>query len=684
MQMNKSWKNNVLAAVIILLLEIFAFNHSFWLTLNYEPVCPDAIYMETGDILEYNENYVINNDSYLEIRDINKEIKNVYFYILTNKEYDKNVLTIRLNLSDEGHKAYYSFNTKVISPLLGKCNYVSIYPYGALNSFKLTFPSENGTEISVSDISFNQPVPMFFCIWRVLLMYILYLLANAFFHRPYNVYYNPASKKQNGISILLFAICCSIIIPLTLKGNDSSGLNTLNKYTDLTHSLASGKLSVEENPDERLLSAKNPYDGSERKELGVNGYKWDYAYFDGKIYVYFGVAPVMLMYLPYYLITAKDLEHIYPYMFFLIGLTAGAFLLINALVRIYCKKIPLKLYYLLQLTFMAGIGTLIFAKRVCIYNFAIMTGVFFTVWGLCLWLCFLINPKKHGTLKLFAGSLCMALVAGCRPQLLLASFFAPVLFAGHLKQLIDDIKNKQNKGRTFSLLAAFFIPYIVVAAFLMWYNAARFGSPFDFGASYNLTSNDMTHRGFHFARLIPGLWSYLFQPANINIEFPFIRPVQFHTYYQGNTIMESLIGGIFSTNLILLPCFCLYHYRRRLKKKKVFGFACISIFSALIIACADIQMSGLITRYTADFSILFYLGAYMIIFTFIDEYYASDNTAARKISESSWCRIIALLCFATLLYLILSVFALYVSGDYDVYIPVWYYRMKEIWGIFDI
>ena len=26
----------------------------------------------------------------------------------------------------------------------------------------------------------------------------------------------------------------------------------------------------------------------------------------------------------------------------------------------------------------------------------------------------------------------------------------------------------------------------------MAYNAARFGSPFDFGANYNLTSNDMT------------------------------------------------------------------------------------------------------------------------------------------------------------------------------------------------
>ncbi len=39
---------------------------------------------------------------------------------------------------------------------------------------------------------------------------------------------------------------------------------------------------------------------------------------------------------------------------------------------------------------------------------------------------------------------------------------------------------------------AFVLPVVLVAIGLMWYNAARFGSPFDFGANYNLTSNDMT------------------------------------------------------------------------------------------------------------------------------------------------------------------------------------------------
>lgn len=679
-----NWKKKVIAAIIILLIEIFAWNHSFWLTSDYEPISINEIYTETGALLQAGDDYTVGDNSYLEIRDINQDIKNVHLNIWTNKEYDKNVLTIQLNLTDEGNKSYYNANTRVISCLLDKCNYISIYPYGNLKSLKLTFPMEKGTTISVNDITLNQSVPMFFSVWRVVLMYILYLSGSALFFRPYDVYYQPNSKSHKRIAILLFALCTAVIFPLTLVGNDSYGLATLNKYTDLTHALANGEVSVEENVDERLLTAENPYDRTERKELGIGGYKWDYAYFGGKIYVYFGVAPVILMYLPYHLLTDADLPHIIPYMIFLIGLIAGAFMLMDAFIKKYCLKIPLKLYYLFQITFMLGVGTLIFAKRVCIYNMAIMAAVDFTVWGLYLWISYSAKTGRFKNWRLFAGSLCMALVAGCRPQLVLASFLAIPIFAEQLKEMLQDMKARKNIGRHILFGTAFCFPYIAVAAFLMWYNAARFGSPFDFGAAYNLTTNDMTKRGFHIARLVPGLWSFLFQLPSVNIEFPYIRITQFNTAYQGSTIHEASIGGIFTTNIILWPCFLFYYYRERLKKKKVYLFTGISLISAFLIVCADVQMAGILTRYIADFSIMFYLAAFMIIFTFMDEYYNGKTTLAGKISEAVWCRGIALLCCVTIVYLILCVFSLYVSGDYDAYRPLWFYHMKEILGVFDI
>jgi len=678
------WKNYIRAAIIVLLIEIFAWNHSFWLTSEYVPINVDEIYTETGNLLEQDSDYIIGDNAYLEIRDINQDVKNVYLNIWAYKEAAKNVLTIKLNMVDEGNKSYYGVDNKVISPLLDKCNYISVYPYGDLKSLKLTFPYEKGTTILVKNITLNKPVPMFFSIWRVLLMYLLYLIIRALFFTPYNIYYQPDSKKQKRTAILIFALCTAVIFPLTLKGSDRYGDFTIDKYTNLAHSLANGRVDIEGDIDERILTAQNPYDRSERRELGVDGFRWDYAYFDGKIYVYFGIAPVILTYLPYYLITGTDLPHIIPYMIFLISLIAGSFMLIDALVNRYCTKIPLKLYYLFQVTFMLGVGTLIFAKRVCIYNLVIMAAVDFTIWGLYLWLSGSAKPENYSKWKIFAGSLCMALVAGCRPQLLLASFLALPIFAEQWKKMLKDFKEKKNTGRHILLLSAFCIPYIVVAVFLMWYNAARFGSPFDFGASYNLTSNDMTKRGFHFARLIPGLWAFLFQPPYANIEFPYIRTTPFHTYYQGITIREATIGGIFATNIILLPCFLFYHYRKKLKEKKALLFTGICLASAIVITCADVQMAGILTRYTADFTILFYLAAFMIIFAFMDGYYDKTDGFACKISETAWCRGIAILCCVTILYLVLSLFSLYVSGDYDAYVPVWFYRMKEIFGVFDI
>ena len=77
----------------------------------------------------------------------------IYFNIGTHKEPDRNVLTIRLNMIDEGNQEYYGVDNRVISPLLDKCNYISVYPYGNLKSLKITFPREkeqaNGLDLCI-------------------------------------------------------------------------------------------------------------------------------------------------------------------------------------------------------------------------------------------------------------------------------------------------------------------------------------------------------------------------------------------------------------------------------------------------------------------------------------------------------------------------------------------------------
>ena len=114
----------------------------------------------------------------------------------------------------------------------------------------------------------------------------------------------------------------------------------------------------------------------------------------------------------------------------------------------------------------------------------------------------------------------MAAVAGSRPQLLVGSLLALPLFMGILK--------KENRRELWKLLALA-LPYLGIAAFLMYYNYARFGSALDFGANYNLTTNDMTRRGFVPGRIPLGIFTYLLQPPKINARFPFLYTCLLYT-----------------------------------------------------------------------------------------------------------------------------------------------------------
>ena len=212
-----------------------------------------------------------------------------------------------------------------------------------------------------------------------------------------------------------------------------------------------------------------------------------------------------------------------------------------------------------------------------------------------------------------AGSLCMALVVGCRPQLVLLSFLAFPLF---WRMYITEGRIRTVAGaRQFACLIA---PYIVVCAGIMWYNKARFGSLFDFGANYNLTVNDMTKRGMAVGRIAPALFAYLFQtPATTGV-FPYLQAVAFDTTYLGQTVKEATFGGIFA----VLPILWVLPFARRIlqmrinqrKTRTVAGVIGVLIGIGVLIAVADAEMAGILQRYFADFSIMFLMAAVLLLF----------------------------------------------------------------------
>ena len=160
------------------------------------------------------------------------------------------------------------------------------------------------------------------------------------------------------------------------------------------------------------------------------------------------------------------------------------------------------------------------------------------------------------------------------------------------------------------------LPYIIVAAGVMYCNAARFGSPFDFGANYNLTFNDMTLRGFRIDRFLYGTLGFMFVPAKVTNHFPYFTPGEYITRYQGFITDEKMLGGLFYNQLYLLAIAFIPKCRKFIKDKAAFMLAIITPIFAVIIMIVDANMAGVLNRYLVDFSWLIII-AFFILFGYM-------------------------------------------------------------------
>jgi len=236
----------------------------------------------------------------------------------------------------------------------------------------------------------------------------------------------------------------------------------------------------------------------------------------------------------------------------------------------------------------------------------LIMAVMFSIYGLFWWL-----KAKENDLDakyLFLGSLCMASVAACRPQLLLTSFFAIPIFW-------EDVKRRELLSpKSLKKTIAFVAPYIVIALLLMWYNCIRFGSPLDFGANYNLTTNDMTRRGFVLGRIPLGIYYYLLVPFQFVLKFPFASRFGVSTNYLGTTIYESMTGGFIFVNLLTIFGLLIFKFRKEIENKTLYKLGLMSIIFSLIIIIADTEMAGILPRYICDFGFLMYFATSVVLF----------------------------------------------------------------------
>ena len=684
-------KIHIIIFFAALIAEVFVFNLRHWQSIGYKPVSAFDYPLGVGEgmeVLPNGEFYLAPECArVLEFSDINRKIHNVYIDVydkrcedvrpgdlsLTN---DFQSMNVNVYITDRGNKRPYKLPARVIASGVPRTRFITLQTYGQSSKFKLEFGEDlEGQTVVVRNVVFDLPVPFCFVAARFVLllavMYAVYILRRGSWIYNIQMKWDRRQKLISaGCMLFTFLLCTFVWLSVPRyhridnneeylygrKGLVGAEGVAYRQYDELAQSFMEGKLYIREEPPSFIAEMENPYDNYERsrivRERGVS-WAWDHAYYNGKYYVYFGALPVLVYYLPYRLVTGVRFHTDMGVLINVFIFILCAFLLIKDIILRWFKNIPFITYLMLSNVLVFS-SQLIFAlKKPDLYFMPITMAIMLVTAGLDLWM------SGNKTAKIAFGSLFMALVAACRPQFLAASFLAiPLFWDDVFKQ--RTMFSKSSVKRTL----AFVLPYVVVAAGVMWYNRARFGSVFDFGANYNLTTNDMTSRGFKIDRLPLGIFAYFFKLPVTTSVFPYITYENLQTDYQGVTICESMFGGIFITQPILWLCMKLRSVKESLMRRKLYAFTLCALLLMFIVALADTQMAGVLNRYYLDFSYLAVIAAVIIALALCEE---NKNAAYTAAVLSGGCFIWTFLMF----------FVAVDPLDYPVTFPNIYYSMAS-------
>ncbi len=249
-------------------------------------------------------------------------------------------------------------------------------------------------------------------------------------------------------------------------------------YNLLVQGFRAGQLNLKIEVPAGFAQLADPYDPianakyreDERHPL------WDLSYYHGKMYLYFGVTPALVLFWPYAALTGHYLWHKdAAAVFCVVGFLASVGLLCLVWRR-YFAEVGLTVVVACTL----GLGLAAFAPinlaRANIYEVAISCGYALTMLALLpLWrACH--QPHQRGR-WLAAASLAYGLAIGARPNVL---FGAVIL-------LVPVVQAWREGRRLWVPLLAATGPITFIGLGLMLYNTLRFDNPREFGTIYQLS-----------------------------------------------------------------------------------------------------------------------------------------------------------------------------------------------------
>lgn len=552
---------------------------------------------------------------------------------------------------------------------------VYVSSYGSASYLDVSF-EDFKSELIISDLKINPTYEFSFDLLRFAVIFAVLIFAYVMKRNGFGS--NLLSEINFGsVATVCVTVCLAASLLMTylcISGGDGIytaypleyGAENYQPYIQQFDAFMKGLLHIDVTPSSELLALENPYNPSERD--GVS-FLFDRAFYEGKYYSYFGIAPIIAVYMPFYLISGFIPGD---------GIVTGIFSLITAVFlplavmewsKLRGKNPP-------WLAAVCGIGAyfastvlLVQRGRAAFYYIASVAGMAF----LSAFLFFIL--KAIQSKKQFAKIIYMAL-AGIGFALAFLSRInsvLPVSFAIAAFVIIYGVKcfKSQKISPFIGEMTALALPVAAAIAFSLWYNNARFGSPLQFGTDYQLTVADASQYELFSGGIAAALYHYFIQPFITGDFFPYIQ-IDFMRFagYGRSMYIDSSFGVFavpFMLSLLLSPV--LFKSEKISKNDKI--LLAVSLAALPITAFADFCLGGVIFRYTTDIMLFAaFLSAVILLefCTLMREKYGSGfaHTAMKCITALTAVTVI-----------ITSAVSVSLNGNLTAYDPDIYIAMKD-------
>jgi len=369
-------------------------------------------------------------------------------------------------------------------------------------------------------------------------------------------------------------------------------------YNLLVEGFQHGQLNLNKVPPAGLGRLADPYDPVTNERYRLGGGLHDMSYYRGKLYLYFGVTPALVLFWPWAALTGHYLFHRFAVaVFCAAGFLATAGVVV-ALWRRYFADVGAAVVAAGVLALGLAAGVPIMLQRAEFWEVAVSCGYAFIMLAVgAVWLA--LHDARRRKVWLAAASLALGLALGARPSLLFgtAIVLIPVWRAWR----------EQPAGRRappWSLLAAALGPLVLCGLALLLYNQRRFGDPFQFGERYQLAGDRQDVAG-HFSPRY--LWFdfcvYFLEPAGWTRQFPFVGAITPPPLPPGHAPIEDPYGALTNIPLLWLALAAPLAWRARAAAERstlrgFLGVVALVFGTSAVLLC---MFYGTCSRYEVEF-----------------------------------------------------------------------------------